>query len=110
MSEKHKKVCRVFTYFEYFLVFVSAVSGCASISTFTSLVGVPVDIVSSEIRIKINAIIAGMKKYKSIISKNKKKHDKIVLLVKTELNTVKVLLSKALIEPYINYDEFFFSK
>ena len=87
--------------------FFSAVSGCASISTSTLLVGVPVDIASSAIRIKINAIIAGMKKYKSIISKNKKKHDKIVLLVKTELNTIKVLLSKALIEPYINYDEFF---
>ena len=33
-------------------------------------------------------------------------HDRIVLLAKTELNTIKVLISKALINSYINHDEF----
>ena len=36
MSEKHKKVCRNLNYFEHFLVFAFAVSGCVSISTFAS--------------------------------------------------------------------------
>ena len=35
-----------------------------------------------------------------------KKCDKIVLLAKTKLNTIKVLLYKALINPYINHEEF----
>ena len=47
MNEKHKKVCRALHYFEYFLVFVSAVSGFISISAFTSVVGVRVSFVSS---------------------------------------------------------------
>ena len=42
MSEKHKKACRGLNYFENFLVFISAASGCVSISTFASLVGAPV--------------------------------------------------------------------
>ena len=46
------------------------------------------------------------KKYKSIIKKKKKKHDKIVLLRKTKLDIVEVLISKALIDSYISYDEF----
>ena len=46
------------------------------------------------------------KKYKSIIKKKKKKHDKIVLLRKTKLDIIEVLISKALIDSYISYDEF----
>ena len=49
------------------------------------------------------AITAEIKRYKSII---KKKHDKTVLLAKTKLNTTEVLISKALVDSYISYDEF----
>ena len=56
MNEKHEKVCRALHYFEHFLVFVSTVSRCVSISAFTSLVGVPVGIASSAIgRVEITA-------------------------------------------------------
>ena len=44
-------------------------------------------------RLKICALTAEIKKYKSIIKKKKKKHDKTVLLAKTELNSVEVLIS-----------------
>ena len=37
MSEKHKKVCRALNYFEHFLVLISAVSGCVSVSAFANL-------------------------------------------------------------------------
>ena len=46
-----------------------------------------------------------LKNYKSI-KKKKKKHEKIVLLGKDKLNTIEVLISKALIESYISHDEF----
>ena len=58
------------------------------------------------IKIKIFAITAGIKKYKSIVKKKKKKHDKRVLLRKDKLNTIEVLISKALIDSYISHDEF----
>ena len=73
MSEKHKKVCLPLNYFKHFLVFISGVSGCVSISTFTSLVGVSVGISSSAVGIKVCEITAGIKKCTSIIKKKKKK-------------------------------------
>ena len=47
-----------------------------------------------------------MKKYKSIIRKNKRKHDKIVFLPKAKENHLDVLLSKGLIDSNIRHDEF----
>ena len=47
MNEKHKKVCRVLNYFEHFLIFISAVSSCVSISAFYSLLSVFAGIASS---------------------------------------------------------------
>ena len=35
-----------------------------------------------------------------------RKHDKTALLAKTNLNTIKVLISRALIDSYISYEEF----
>ena len=52
------------------------------------------------------AIKAGIKKYKIIIKKKKMKYDKIVLLGKEKLNTIKFLISKSLINSYISHDEF----
>ena len=42
----------------------------------------------------------------SIIKKKKKKHDEIVLLAKTKLNSIGVIISRALIDSYISHDEF----
>ena len=40
------------------------------------------------------------------MKKKKKKHDKIVLLAKSKLNSIEVLISKALIDSNISHDEF----
>ena len=52
------------------------------------------------------ALAAGIKKYKSIIKKKKKKLDKIELLAKSKLNNIEVLISKAFIDSNISHDEF----
>ena len=70
------------------------------------MVGIPIGITSSAIELKICAITAGIKKYKSIIKKKKKNHDKIVLLAKSKLNSIEVLISKALGDSVISHDEF----
>ena len=51
----------------------STITGCVSISAFSSLAGIPVGITSSAIGLKICAITAGIKRYKSIIKKKRKK-------------------------------------
>ena len=62
-------------------------------------------VASFAIGLKICAITAGIRNYKSIIKKEKKKHDKIVLLAKSKLNSRDVLISRALIDSIINHDE-----
>ena len=82
MSEKYKKTCKYLNYVECLTCLFSA------------------------IRIKICAITAGIKKYKAIIKKKEKKHEKVVLLGKTKLDTIEVLISNVLIDSYISHDEF----
>ena len=42
-----------------------------------------------------------------MVKNKKKKHGKIVLLAKTNLNTIEILISKASIDSSISHDEFF---
>ena len=87
MSKKHKKVCRVLNYIEHLLF------------------GIPIGIASSAAGLKICVITAEIKKYKSMIKKKKKRHDKI-LLAKSKLNSMEVLISKALTDSNISHNDF----
>ena len=71
-------------YIDQFLILGSAISGCISVSTLASLIGIPAGITSSAL---------------------KKKHNKIVLLAKAKLNIMEVLISKALIDSVISHDQ-----
>ena len=106
MSRKHKKVCTTLSYIEHFLILASTITGCISISAFASLLVVPIGNTSSAKGLKMCAITARINKYKSIIKKKKKKHGKIVLLAKSELNSIEVLICKSLIDTSISHDEF----
>ena len=98
MIKKHKKACTTLNYIENLRIVVSTVTECVSISAFASLVGIPVFAVG----LKICAVTAGTKKCKSIIKKKRKRHDEIVLLAKTKLNTIEVLISRALVDSCIS--------
>ena len=58
MSKKHKSFRMASNYIEQFLILVSAITGCVSISAFASLVGIPIGIASSAIGLNICAITA----------------------------------------------------
>ena len=66
------------------------------------LIGIPIGITSSLLGSNIFEKTVGIKKYESIIKKMRKKHDKIVLLVK-KLNTIE---AKDLIDSYISDNKF----
>ena len=53
------------------------------------------------------SIATGIKRYKSIIQKKKKKHNKRLLLAKSKLSSIEVLISKTLIDSSISsHDKF----
>ena len=76
----------------------SAVTGYVSIFSFVSLVGIVIGFISSALGIKIFPLTRKIEKYKLIIKKKNKKHDKIVFFEKTKLHSIEVLISKALID------------
>ena len=53
MSKKHERVCKVLNYIEHLLIVISTITGCASISSFASLVRTPIGTASSTIGLKI---------------------------------------------------------
>ena len=75
MSEKYNKTNKYLNYAENLLILSSIITGCVSISAYVSLVDINLSITSFLVGINICAIIAGIRKYKSIIKKKKKKHD-----------------------------------
>ena len=105
MSETYKKSCKYFNYVENLLILSLTITGCVWMSIFASSVHINVVTISS-VGIIIFAIIEGIKKYKTMTKKKKKKHDKTKLLGKDELNTIEVLISKVLIDSYVSHDEF----
>ena len=78
MCKKHKKVCTTINYIEHFLFLASTITGCVSISVFASLIGIPIRIPNSAIAVKICAITAGIKNYKTIIKKKEAWQNSIV--------------------------------
>ena len=85
-------------YIEHFLILISTVTGCVLISAFASLVAITIGITSYSIKSKICKITVEIKEYKSIIKKKKKKHDEILFLTKSELNSIEILISNAIID------------
>ena len=71
MRKKHIKVCTTLNYIEHFVILASTITGCVSISDFSSFVGIPIGIATSAIGLKICAITTGIKKCTSTIKKEK---------------------------------------
>ena len=53
-------MCKALNHFKDFLIFISAVSGCVSISVIASLVGIPIGITSYAGELKICVVTAGV--------------------------------------------------
>ena len=69
------------------------------------LVGISIEITSSAIVLVICVVTAETKKHKSRIKKKIKKHDKILSLANSKLNSVEILISKALVDSNVSRDE-----
>ena len=102
MSKKLKKICGVSNYIEDSLIAISAITGCVSVSAFASFFGIPIGITSSAIGLKVFVMSVGIKKQ---VDKEKKRK-RIMSQAKFKLNSIGVLISRALIDSNITHDEY----
>ena len=87
--KKYKKVCKTLNYTEHLLILVSTIIG-----NWYCLVGIPECITSTAITTNISIITAWIKNYEST---KKKKEKWLKSIASKKLNTIEILISKALI-------------
>ena len=104
-SKKLSKYAAAFDYIDKILIVLNATNRGVSICLFTSVVGAPVGIASASFTLIFSLATEIGKKLLSITNK-KKKHDKIFMLAKSKLNSIKTLISQALIDMEISHEEF----
>ena len=68
--------------------------------------GPPVGIASASFTFIFSLTTGIVKKLLSITRNKKKKHDKILTLVKSKLNSIETIISQALIDMKISHEEF----
>ena len=104
-SKKLNKYVTTFDYIDKILIVLSATSSGVSIISFTSIVGSPVGIASASFTL-IFSLTTGIIKKLLSITRNKKKHDKILMLAKSKLDSIETLVSQELIDMEISHEEF----
>ena len=105
-SKKLSRYVTAFDYIDKVLIVLSATTGGVSICSFTSVVGAPVGMASESFTL-IFYLTTGIVKKLIVITKNKKKkHNKILMLDKSKLNSIETLISQALIDIEISHEEF----
>ena len=105
-SKNLSKYVTAFDYIDKVLIALSATSGGVSIILFTSAVGASVGIASAIFTLIFSLTTGIVKKLLSITRNKKKKHDKIIMLAKSKLNSIETLVSQALVDMEISHEEF----
>ena len=106
MSKRVSKYIASFDYFDKSLIVLSVTTGSISIASFATVIGAPVGIVSASLTLAFSISTGIEKKLLKIARNKKKKHNKIVMLARSKLNSVESKLSKALINNEVNHEDF----
>ena len=85
---------------------LSASFGTLSIASYASVVGTPAGIAGSSLTLIFRIGTGISKSLLKVTKKRKKKHNKIIALVKNKLNMIDTLLSSALNDSEISHEEF----
>ena len=105
-SKKLSKCVTAFDYIDKILIVLSTTSSGVCIISSASVIGVPVGIASASFTLIFSLTTGIVKKLLNITRKKKKKHDKILMLAKSKLNSIETLVSQALIDMEISHEEF----
>ena len=102
--KKLNKYIVSFVYLDKIFITLSASFGTLSIASHVTIVGIPVGITGASLIFTIGTGIS--KSLLKVTKKRKKKHDKIIPLAKSKLNTIETLLSSVLNDSKISHKEF----
>ena len=106
MSKRLSKHIAFFDYFDKSLIVMSLTTGSICIASLATVIGAPVGIISASFSIAFSISTGLIKKLLKTARNKKKKHNKIVMLARYNLNSIESKISKALIKNEISHEDF----
>ena len=106
ISKELSKYIAIFDYAGKIFIVLPASFGTLSIVSHVTMVGIPVGLAGASLTVEFSLTTGIVKKLLNVTRKKKKKHNKIVMLAKSKLNSIETLMSRALIDLDISHEEF----
>ena len=103
MSKKLSKYISLFDYFDKSWIVLSVTSGSISIPSFATVIGVPVGIARASLSLTFSLCTGLAKKLLKATRNKKKKHNKIVMLARSKLDSIESKISEALINKHEDF-------
>ena len=86
--------------------FLSIVTISISIASFATLIRVPVGLIGASCGLTFSITSGFVKNFSKTIRNKKKKHNKIVMLARSKLNSIESKISEALLNNKISHEDF----
>ena len=93
-------------YFDKSLNVLSILSGSISIASFASVNAAPAGIIGATCGFTFSITSGFVKMFLKIIRNKKKKHNEIIMLARSKLNSIESKISKALMDNEISHEDF----
>ena len=106
MKKRHSKDIASFDYFDKSLIVLLVATGIIFMASFTTVIGAPVGIMSASCSLKFSVTTGFLKKILKTIRNKNKKHNKVVMLFRSKLNSMESKISDALINNAISHEDF----
>ena len=106
MSKRLSKYIVSFDYFDMSLIVLSVATGSISIASFATVIGTPVGMMSASCSLSFSITTGFVKRFLKTTRNKKKKHNKIVMLARSKLNSIECKISQALINNEISNEDF----
>ena len=106
MSKRLSKYIASFDYFDKSLIVLSVTTGSISIASFATVIGAPVGMMSASCSLAFSITTGFVKKFLKTTRNKKKKHNKIVMLARSKLNSIESKISEALMNNEISHEDF----
>ena len=104
--KKLNKYIVSFDYLDKIFIALSASFGTLSIASHATVIGIPAGIAGASLTLIFTISTGINKSLLRVTKKRRKKHNKIIALAKSKLNTIETLLSSALNDSKISHEEF----
>ena len=106
MSKRLRRFIASFEYFDKSLTVLFITTSSISIASFATIIGAPVGIVSASFILAFSISTETIKKLLQTTRNKKKKHNKVVMLARSKLNSIESKISEALINNEISHEDF----